>query len=193
MGAGLAACRALPVVGAGLQPAHSAGCRPAATGFSRLQTCGHGIQQVANLRPREEGRAVVLPWGRACSLPVPHVANPRLDWHGLTPGERGFQRVLELEKGTGTSLCSEPVPFSIEAPRREPGGTAGRWAIPLSIPGPRSSPTSPKRSPNQTPRKLEPPAGGPLGSLRVPEARKIPHHPEPGAAQPTRSGLAPNS
>ncbi len=30
--------------------------------------------------------------------------------------------VLELEKGTGTSLRSEPVPFSIEAPRREPGG-----------------------------------------------------------------------
>jgi len=34
----------------------------------------------------------------------------------------------ELEKGTGTSLRSEPVP--IEAPRREPVRTAGRWAIP---------------------------------------------------------------
>jgi len=50
------------------------------------------------------------------------VSQRRLDWHGPTPREPVFCQVLELEKGTGTSLRSEPVPFSLEAPQREPGG-----------------------------------------------------------------------
>jgi len=38
------------------------------------------------------------------------------------PSRTRIPCVLELEKGTGTSLRSEPVPFSIKAPRREPVG-----------------------------------------------------------------------
>ena len=51
---------------------------------------------------------------------------------GPTPREPTIPRVLGLEKGTGTSLRSEPVPFSIEAPRREPGGrrAVGRETTP---------------------------------------------------------------
>jgi len=45
-----------------------------------------------------------------------------LDWHRPPLANPYSVRVLELEKGTGTSLRSEPGPFSIEAPRREPGG-----------------------------------------------------------------------
>jgi len=38
------------------------------------------------------------------------------------PSRTRIPRVRELEKGPGTPLRSEPVPFPIEAPRREPGG-----------------------------------------------------------------------
>jgi len=79
----------------------------------------------------------------------------------LAPG--GF-----YENGTGSERSEVPVPLLIEAPRREPGGTAGRWAVPApGSPRTRPPPTRPIRDPRHaTPDSRHRPPG-PVRPARV--------------------------